>query len=147
MAGLVLEARQSCGRVSAADFAISGYLVRLRGGRNRGLLAIEFGSQGLIGILCAALYYGGQISAFDNSKYVPIVLLSMTMGQQNVVVKAMKTPPTIMTTVATGCMSDLMSDPNLFHRHNQARNERVAFVLTFFLGKAGSSTAGTSAES
>lgn len=71
----------------------------------------------------------------------------MTMGQQNVVVKAMKTPPTIMTTVATGTMADTFCDPKLFHRHNRARNERVAFVLTFFLGKAVPSMGTTFTES
>lgn len=111
------------------------------------MLAFEFGLQGLTGILCAALYYAGKISAFNDTKYVPIVLLSMTMGQQNVVVKAMKTPPTIMTTVATGCMSDLFADEKLLHLHNQARNERVAFVLTFFLGKTVASMADASAQS
>lgn len=89
-----------------------------------------------MGFLCAGLYYGNILHYSDSrTEYVAIVLLSMSMGQQSVAVKAMKTPPTILTNVATGAMSDLFSDPRLFNLHNQARDERVAFVLTFFFGE------------
>jgi hypothetical protein len=60
------------------------------------------------------------------------------MGAQNVTVKGMGTPPTIPTQVATGAMAELVSDPRLFvgFARNRPRNERIVFVLTFFLGES-----------
>jgi hypothetical protein len=59
------------------------------------------------------------------------------MGAQNVTVKGMGNPPTIPTEVATGAMAELVSDPRLFvgFTKNRPRNERIVFVLTFFLGE------------
>ncbi|RSH95431.1 hypothetical protein EHS25_000521 [Saitozyma podzolica] len=67
---------------------------------------------------------------------VLIFLCSYSMGAQNVTVKGMGTPPTIPTQVATGAMAELVSDPRLFvgFTKNRPRNERIIFVLTFFLG-------------
>lgn len=57
------------------------------------------------------------------------------MGSQNVTVKGMGAPPTIPTQVATGAMAELVSDPRLFVgiTKNKQRNERLIFVLTFFV--------------
>jgi len=124
---------------SWAGSYVSGYVGRRCGSRSRGYLFGEFCVQALATFLCAGLYYGKSIKFLDDrTEYITISLMSFTMGQQNVVVKAMKVGPTILTTVATGSMADLFSDPELFAplTKNRPRNERAAFILTFFFGGA-----------
>lgn len=63
---------------------------------------------------------------------------SFSMGSQAVIVKAMKSSPNIPTQVATGVMADFFSDPMIFAPlgKNKARDERLAFIVVFFLGEA-----------
>lgn len=58
------------------------------------------------------------------------------MGCQNVLTKGLGSPMTIPTQVATGAMSDLLSDPKILapFKKNWPRNERVVFLATFFGG-------------
>ncbi|KAF3771035.1 hypothetical protein M406DRAFT_326438 [Cryphonectria parasitica EP155] len=69
-----------------------------------------------------------------SSEYVAVALLSFSMGCQNVTTKGMNGPPTMPTQVATGAMADFFSDPRLLARRNRPRDERILFIVVFFVG-------------
>lgn len=62
-----------------------------------------------------------------------IILLAWVFGAQPVLTKGLAIKAIPMPQVVTGTLSEIFADPNLFAWKNDMRNQRVIFVLVFFV--------------
>ncbi|KAJ4415454.1 hypothetical protein N0V82_007325 [Gnomoniopsis sp. IMI 355080] len=115
--------------------AVSGQVGNLIGRKKRFWVFADIMQQSIICFIVVGLIWGDKVhSGDDNTEYAAVALLSFSMGCQNVTTKGMNGPPTIPTQVATGAMADFFSDPRLFAASNKPRDERIMFIVVFFVG-------------
>lgn len=115
---------------------VNGQLGRIYGVRKRWFLLANSTFEALMIWLCVILLYTNACSMFNTTNLVILFLLSWVFGSQGAVTKAMGVKGIPMPAVVTGAMGDLLSDPRLFAplRQNRERNQRIVFLLTFFIG-------------
>lgn len=120
---------------SWAGTAASGQIGNVIGRKRRFFVFADILQQSVVCFIVVGLIWGNKVHSGDNdTEYVAVALLSFSMGCQNVTTKGMNGPTTMPTQVATGAMADFFSDPRLFAIKNRPRDERLIFVLVFFLG-------------
>ncbi|KAM0750776.1 hypothetical protein T439DRAFT_380638 [Meredithblackwellia eburnea MCA 4105] len=104
--------------------------------KRRYWLLITFFLQSLLIFISAILLYTHTHSFVDTQANLGLLtLLAFAFGSQAAVSRPLASTP-ITTVVVTSAMFDLWSDKNLFAKlsANKARNQRVAFIVTFFVG-------------
>lgn len=102
---------------------------------SRALLMGSFGLQSLLVLLVAILVHVDALQLEQKADALGIIcLLSISVGSQQVSVKAFETPE-INSTMVTIPICDVLSDPHIFARprDNDLRNRRVGFFLAFFV--------------
>lgn len=120
---------------SWAGSAVSGQMGNIIGRKKRFWVFADIMQQSVICFIVVGLIWANKVHSADgNTEYAAVALLSFSMGCQNVTTKGMNGPPTMPTQVATGAMADFFSDPRLFAARNKPRDERLMFILVFFLG-------------
>lgn len=120
---------------SWAGSAVSGQVGNVIGRKKRFWVFADILQQSIICFIVVGLIWGDKVHSGDsNTEYVAVALLSFSMGCQNVTTKGMNGPPTMPTQVATGAMADFFSDPRLFASRNKPRDERIMFIVVFFVG-------------
>lgn len=92
-------------------------------------------TQSLLIFVSSILLYTSAVSTEDRSNLGLVVLLAFTFGSQAAAGRPLGVAP-ITTVVVTSAMVDLWADKKLFAplADNTGRNQRIAFILTFFVG-------------
>ncbi|KAI5476708.1 DUF1275 domain protein [Pseudohyphozyma bogoriensis] len=108
---------------------------RLGIGKRRWYLFIISLFQSIIVLISAILIYTSAITLGQPSDLALISIMSIAFGSQGAAGRLLASTP-ITTVVVTSAMFDLFADKDLFAPlgKNVARNQRVAFILVFFVG-------------